>query len=58
MVFCVEPMITAGNPEIVLASDKQAYKIKERQSRRPLGAHSGDRGGRLPGAYRPSRNGR
>ncbi len=29
MVFCVEPMITAGNPEIILASDKQAYKIKD-----------------------------
>ena len=29
MVFCVEPMITTGNPEIILGSDKQTYKIKD-----------------------------
>ena len=29
MVFCIEPMITNGNPEIVLASDNQTYKIKD-----------------------------
>ncbi len=29
MAFCIEPMITAGNPEIILARDKQTYKIKD-----------------------------
>ena len=29
MTFCIEPMITAGDPAIVLADDKQAYKIKD-----------------------------
>jgi Methionine aminopeptidase len=29
MAFCIEPMITAGNPEIILAADKQTYKIKD-----------------------------
>ena len=29
MTFCIEPMITAGNPEITLASNKQTYKIKD-----------------------------
>jgi methionyl aminopeptidase len=29
MAFCIEPMITAGNPEIALASDRQTYKIKD-----------------------------
>ena len=29
MTFCIEPMITAGDPAIVLADDKQTYKIKD-----------------------------
>ena len=29
MTFCIEPMITAGNPDIVRARDKQTYKIKD-----------------------------
>ena len=29
MTFCIEPMITAGDPEIILARDKQTYKIKD-----------------------------
>ncbi len=29
MVFCIEPMITAGNVEICLAANKQTYKIKD-----------------------------
>ncbi len=29
MAFCIEPMITAGDPAIVLGEDGQAYKIKD-----------------------------
>jgi len=29
MTFCIEPMVTAGNPEIILAANKQTYKIKD-----------------------------
>lgn len=29
MTFCIEPMITAGDVEICLASNKQTYKIKD-----------------------------
>lgn len=29
MTFCIEPMITAGDIEICLASNKQTYKIKD-----------------------------
>jgi len=29
MVFCIEPMVTSGNPEIVLGKDKQTYLIKD-----------------------------
>jgi len=29
MAFCLEPMITAGDPAIILGEDKQAYKIKD-----------------------------
>jgi methionyl aminopeptidase len=29
MTFCIEPMITAGNPDIVRARDKQTYKVKD-----------------------------
>jgi methionyl aminopeptidase len=29
MTFCIEPMITAGNPDIIRARDMQTYKIKD-----------------------------
>jgi methionyl aminopeptidase len=29
MTFCIEPMITAGDPEIALAANKQTYVIKD-----------------------------
>jgi len=29
MTFCIEPMITAGSPEIFLAKNKQTYKTKD-----------------------------